>query len=500
MRTKKLLLSEEILRISEIFSHMGINVLLEGRMLGREAGTGIEALAPGSAIRSLVGETTAKNIEDDFIRAAENSQNIMRQIGKNVGDGVTMDELETAFFAANRAAVAAKVLESMEPAAAKEFMDNTANYIFNKNSSATGTGRAGTTNASLQSLNSLIKSDMTEVTAERIINNISAYRTAIDGLADDVEKANWKKALDLAETQAKTVKLKPAEGTAPGPGPRVNEDPYTPTPQEEQLGSALDDYFANTPPPTTVEELETAIEQVLINMRNSGFQTPSHITWDELIEQTKIELRNVPEVPGLVGVTQPKKWQALGPARQKQLIQMAKDKFPAPEVPKTTGSDLSKRYSGIRGFLFNRFFNKEGRIAWGAVYWYGLIVSLVECGFVKGTGLGSEIKDLTKGEGSTDEVKQASLELLGCAAMSFGSWLGLVLNVSEQIADPIGDVFKSYQDTVESFKEFLKEKEDIDTGASGFGANKNEQGKYFYFTDNSDPTYYKFENNTFKKQ
>jgi len=500
MRSKKLLLSEEISRMAEIFSHMGINLLMEGRLLGREAGTGVEALVPGSTIRNLVGETTAKNIEDDLIRAAQQSQNVMRQLGKNIGDTITMDDLETAFFAANKAATAAKVLDAMEPAGAKSFMDNTANYIFNKNSSTSVT-RAGTTDASLQTLNSLIKRDMSVVTADNILNNISTFRNAIDNLADDTQKANWKKSLDLAETQAKTVKLKPTETTGPTPGPSprpvIGDEPYNPTPAEQQLGDDLDTYFNNTPPPTTMEELESAIEKILYSMRDSGYPVPPHIKWDELIEQTKVELKNVPNVGVVFNKEGVEKWNALGPAKQKQLVERAKAEFPAPKVPEnTTGQEILKKWDGIRGFLFNRFFNKQGRISWGAVYGYGVMVAAVECLTVKGLEIGWEVNKASQGQES--EIKDTALELAGCIAMSAGTWLGLVGNILLQTGVISTSTFTSYENTVESFEQFLK-----DNDIKYVSAQQDSEGvnQYYYIPEgDGEGVTYEFKNNTFEKK
>lgn len=491
MKSKKLLLSEEISRMAEIFSHMGINLVTEGRLLGREAGTGVEALVPGSAIRNLVGETTAKNIEDDLIRAAQQSQNVMRQLGKNIGDTITMDDLETAFFAANKAATAAKVIDAMEPAGAKSFMDNTANYIFNKNSSTSGT-RAGTADASLQTLNSLIKRDMSVVTADNILNNISTFRNAIDNLADDTQKANWKKSLDLAETQAKTVKLKPKDAANPdpfGPGPGPNPGP-NPGPLPPNVSDAFDNWNGSVADARSkIEELVDAlVSSKQINLKGVDKTKLINDAYDSYLQAYNYTTNTLTEeMFKKIPVTKRDKI-------IEDLVNDAKRRF------KENGGRITeeneKLFTKILNILTYGVKNSDGKVTPASfTKWWGLgmLVSVALCGAKEAA------QDFGSAENETETVKD---EIAYCLKMSLLTWYGALVHVGGLIAEgvyAVGEnvVGKSYENTVESFEEFLK-----DNDIKYLSAQKDSEGvnQYYYIPEgDGEGVTYEFKNNTFEK-
>jgi hypothetical protein len=491
MRSKKLLLSEEISRMAEIFSHMGINLLMEGRLLGREAGTGVEALVPGSTIRNLVGETTAKNIEDDLIRAAQQSQNVMKQLGKNIGDTITMDDLETTFFASNRAATAAKVLDAMEPAGAKSFMDNTANYIFNKNSSTSGT-RAGTTDASLQTLNSLIKRDMSVVTADNILNNISTFRNAIDNLADDTQKANWKKSLDLAETQAKTVKLKPTETTGPTPGPSprpvIGDEP---PPLPPNVTDAVDNWDGSLVDARA--KIEELIDQLVgskqINLKGVDKNKLINDAYDTYLGAYNYTTTNLTE----------EMFKKIPPTRRdkviEDLVNEAKRRF------KESGGKITeeneKTFTKLLNILTYGVKNKSGEVTIGSfLKWWGLgmIVSTALCG----------AKEVAQDFGTAkDETETSKEEIAYCLKMSLLSWYGGLVHVGGLIVEGFyaGKELitgPSYENTVESFEQFLK-----DNDIKYVSAQQDSEGvnQYYYIPEgDGEGVTYEFKNNTFEKK
>jgi len=126
--------------------------------------------------------------------------------------------------------------------------------------------------------------------------------------------------------------------------------------------------------------------------------------------------------------------------------------------------------------------------------WKKVVGAYLTIGALSGFGcLVKNAYDVKSGEQKVNETLIS--DVTDCFLMTL-TW---IIDLFGYPAGYIKDKLKTYENNLESFKEFLKEQEGIDVETVG-GVNKNDEGKYFYFYPDQDPVYYIFKDDSFVKQ
>ena len=118
-RNRKMTLNEEFALMRKMFHSMGITeVLKENKIrLNESLGSGLpsvlDGLTPGSSV-ALIGKTVLPEIENAILMSAKNSDLIMTQLGKKVGDNLTFDDIiSSGLMGTTKREVAQNIVEDL---------------------------------------------------------------------------------------------------------------------------------------------------------------------------------------------------------------------------------------------------------------------------------------------------------------------------------------------------------------------------------------------------
>lgn len=119
-RNRKMTLNEEFALMRKMFHSMGITeVLKENKIrlnesLGGPIGPSVlDGLTPGSSV-AIIGKTVLPEIETAILMSAKNSDLIMTQLGKKVGDNLTFDDIiNSGLMGATKREVAQSIVQEL---------------------------------------------------------------------------------------------------------------------------------------------------------------------------------------------------------------------------------------------------------------------------------------------------------------------------------------------------------------------------------------------------
>ena len=118
-RNRKMTLNEEFALMRKMFHSMGITeVLKENKIrLNESLGSGLpsvlDGFTPGSSV-AIIGKTVLPEIENAILMSAKNSDLIMTQLGKKVGDNLTFDDIiSSGLMGTTKREVAQNIVEDL---------------------------------------------------------------------------------------------------------------------------------------------------------------------------------------------------------------------------------------------------------------------------------------------------------------------------------------------------------------------------------------------------
>jgi hypothetical protein len=119
-RNRKMTLNEEFALMRKMFHSMGITeVLKENKIRLNESLGGptlpsvLDGLTPGSSV-AIIGKTVLPEIENAILMSAKNSDLIMTQLGKKVGDNLTFDDIiSSGLMGTTKREVAQNIVEEL---------------------------------------------------------------------------------------------------------------------------------------------------------------------------------------------------------------------------------------------------------------------------------------------------------------------------------------------------------------------------------------------------
>ena len=118
-RNRKMTLNEEFALMRKMFHSMGITeVLKENKIrLNESLGSGLpsvlDGFTPGSSV-AIIGKTVLPEIENAILMSAKNSDLIMTQLGKKVGDNLTFDDIiSSGLMGTTKREVAQNIVEEL---------------------------------------------------------------------------------------------------------------------------------------------------------------------------------------------------------------------------------------------------------------------------------------------------------------------------------------------------------------------------------------------------
>ena len=118
-RNRKMTLNEEFALMRKMFHSMGITeVLKENKIrLNESLGSGLpsvlDGFTPGSSV-AIIGKTVLPEIENAILMSAKNSDLIMTQLGKKVGDNLTFDDIiSSGLMGTTKREVAQSIVEEL---------------------------------------------------------------------------------------------------------------------------------------------------------------------------------------------------------------------------------------------------------------------------------------------------------------------------------------------------------------------------------------------------